>query len=208
MSLIRFLSSGSRSLSKGAKPMGRYQLPAGRMLPEFGGPKNPFHRESAPTSEGNPSRGCDTARAVSTQAAPPSPALSGPEAAEAAGSADRVSRLAGWSGVARAGGRRVWDLVARWAGLIVGLGRSGLARLRFRRSLPCVQTGSAKLREPVQPEFSLEQVRVVRNDLTETDYEVVSSETATASPVKRVPQTVNVPVASRPLGRLAERLFR
>jgi hypothetical protein len=50
-------------------------------------------------------------------------------------------------------------------------------------------------------------VRVVRNDLTDTDYEVVCSETVTGSPVRRVPQTVALPTHPRPLGRLAERLF-
>lgn len=58
-----------------------------------------------------------------------------------------------------------------------------------------------------QGELSLENVRVVRNDLTDTDYEVVCSQTSTASPVKRVPQTESLPTPPRPLGRLAERLF-
>jgi hypothetical protein len=60
---------------------------------------------------------------------------------------------------------------------------------------------------PIQGELSLENVRVVRNDLTDTDYEVVCSETVTGSPVRRVPQTVALPTHPRPLGRLAERLF-
>jgi hypothetical protein len=70
----------------------------------------------------------------------------------------------------------------------------------------CPETG------PVQGELSLENVRVVRNDLTDTDYEVVAADTATASPVKQAPQTVPVSAKPelpepRPLGQLADRLF-
>jgi hypothetical protein len=59
----------------------------------------------------------------------------------------------------------------------------------------------------VQAELSLEKVRVVRNDLTDTDYEVVCADTATASPIKKAPATVPVSTQPRTLGRLAERLF-
>jgi len=58
----------------------------------------------------------------------------------------------------------------------------------------------------VQGELSLENVRVVRNDLSDTDYEVVLADTATASPVRRGggPATAR---AKGSLGSLAERLF-
>jgi hypothetical protein len=79
----------------------------------------------------------------------------------------------------------------------------------MRRRSPFARSASAKLEGPVQGEFSLDQVRVVRNDLSETDYEVVRAATATASPVKRAPETVKVSASTRrPLGRLAGRLFK
>jgi hypothetical protein len=98
-------------------------------------------------------------------------------------------------------GLRMFDWIKRMpAGLI--------ARVRRRRSQAVVTLPPAHAASgPVQGELSLENVRVVRNDLTDTDYEVVCAETATASPVKRAPQAAPAPAEVRTLGRLAERLF-
>ena len=203
MSLIRFLSFGSRGLTKGAPPMGRYRLPNGSVIPNFGAGKNPFTSSVlSPQKDSSPAAGA-TARAASTQAAPPSPAPSPGAlrtlAAEALVRAWLVLRVA----VSRL--RSVWVQC-------VQCGRGLPARLKTRLPgrggrIPFASSVSPQAARPVQGELTLENVRVVRNDLTDTDYEVVCSETTTASPVKRVPQTVPVVTEPGALGRLAERLF-
>jgi len=208
MSLIRYLSSGSRGLTKGAPPMGRYRLPDGRLIPDFGSAKNPFTPKSLPPQDENRPADGVTARAASTQAAPPSPAsLPGPtpKSARLRLTGQRIRGLMGGlrsrMGALTSRLRAVWALIRRVPG-------AALERLPRRKApVRFAATAASPVKRPVQGELSLETVRVVRNDLTDTDYEVVCSETATASPVKRVPQTVPLPVRQRPLGRLAERLF-
>jgi hypothetical protein len=213
MKLMRFLSFGSRSLTKGAKPMGRYQLPSGRVLPDFSSPKNPFGKEISPAVEDPTSPAGATARAASTQAAPPSPAIPSLTAQpRSQGEVARVTSLAG--GLLRKAVSGLCLAATVAYGFLKQLPpRLGalLQRVKlraFRRRSPFARTGSARLEGPVQGELSLDQVRVVRNDLTETDYEVVRAETQTASPVKRAPETMNVPAPARSLGRLAGRLFK
>jgi hypothetical protein len=102
--------------------------------------------------------------------------------------------------------------LALWAkvlsGLVAGLRKTkGLVGARWRR-------GEAKpvfprLGKPaVQTELSLENVRVVRNDLEESDLEVVTSPTATSTQV--APQTAPAQARRGPvppaLKKLTERL--
>lgn len=208
MSLIRFLSFGSRSLTKGAPPMGRYRLPDGRLIPEFGSGKNPFNPTSVPSqAKTSPATGV-TAKAASTQAAQSSPIPF-----------QTATRSNAGQGIAKVRDvvRRVWEQVGllgrQMFQSMKRLPARVIARLPFRRADVAVPSSSVRPESgPVQGELSLENVRVVRNDLTDTDYEVVSAETSTASPVKRAPRTV--PLSPRPLvpesrslGRLADRLF-
>lgn len=208
MSLIRFLSSGGRGLTKGAPPMGRYQLPDGQLIPDFGKGKNPFTPTSVPSqAKSSPATGV-TAKAASTQAAPSSPVPFQAPAQSRAGRGIATVRdvLRGLLEQVGLLGRRMGQSVKR---LPVGL----VARLPLRRARVAMPSTSVRPETgPVQGELSLEKVRVVRNDLTDTDYEVVAAETSTASPLRRAPQTVPLspkPVSPEPrsLGRLADRLF-
>jgi hypothetical protein len=189
MSLMRFLSAGGRGLANGAPPMGRYRLPDGRVLPNFGG-KNPFGTKKTSPSQSSPGPATGvTAKAALTQAAPPLPVdspvqtparcLGRPCAAAPQGRRarllNRLKALRAW---------RPWRRASQAAG----------------RTAPPMPGG------PVQGELRLDNVRVVRNDLSDTDYEVVSAETSTASPV-RSPGQPRSAKAMAPLGRLAERLF-
>jgi len=203
MSLIRFLSFGSRGLTKGAPPMGRYRLPDGSLIPNFGAGKNPFTTKALPPQrDPSPAAGA-TARAASTQAAPPSPAP-----------LHRALRVRAAQVFARTGPavraalsriRPVWAQAVQWGRRLPA---ALMARMpRRKRPVPFASSVAPLPGRAMQGELSLENVRVVRNDLTDTDYEVVCSETATASPVKRVPQTVPMTAEPRALGRLAERLF-
>ncbi len=201
MSLMRFLSSGSRGLTKGAPPMGRYRLPDGRLIPDFGSGRNPFASKSLPVAgDASPEAGI-TAEAASTQAVPPSPVALEPRTPVAA--LLGVSRR-----MARGVSAQVKPAMRQALHGLKGLGAASLARLRRRETrAPLATSSRPQVAGPVQGELSLEKVRVVRNDLTDTDYEVVCAETVTASPLKKVPATVSLSPQPRALGRLAERLF-
>ena len=203
MSLIRFLSSGSRGLTKDAAPLGRYRLPEGRLIPDFGSATNPFNPTTLPARETSSPVSGVTAKAASTQATPSSSVPF--QRAARAQTARRLPRLL-------AAVRRVAAYVRpRCARVVEGLRQLPAALIRRlpRRQRGATATGSTArpVSGPVQGELLLENVRVVRNDLTDTDYEVVCAGTSTASPVKRVPTAAPTAVPSRPLGRLAERLF-
>jgi len=204
MNLIRFLSSGGRGLTKGAPPMGRYRLPDGRLIPTFGTGKNPFTSKTSKVlsaQEESFSEAGVTAKAALTQAAPPS---SVPLArSETAGNWNVRYRsfLTGlW--------RRLQPVSLKGFRWLKSLPSALIARLpRQKRRVPLATSSHPLPTGPVQAELCLENVRVVRNDLTDTDYEVVRAETTTASPLRKVPTTVAVPAQPRGLGRLAERLF-
>jgi hypothetical protein len=202
MSLIRFLSSGGRGLTKGAPPLGRYRLPDGRLIPDFGGGKNPFTSKVLPVREEDSSSATGvTARAALTQAVPPSPVSLNPGKPVAGLLAVLWRRARGLSARVEPATHRVLQAVK---GLVSAL----VAKLRRRQARsPLATSTRPQVAGPVQGELSLEKVRVVRNDLTDTDYEVVCAETVTASPLKKVPATVSLSPQPRTLGRLAERLF-
>jgi len=201
MNLIRFLSASSRGLAHGAPPMGKYRLPHGRVFPEFGR-KNPFGSKTSSPSLPEPTVAAgDTAKAALTQAAPPLPVES--PAVEPTPFAPAPGRPAvGKRWVAGCG-----PLFRLWATRCGSLLRSVLAWRPWRaRSRARKRNSDLAAHGPVQGELSLENVRVVRNDLSDTDYEVVLADTATASPVRRGggPATAR---AKGSLGSLAERLF-
>jgi hypothetical protein len=177
------------------------------LIPNFNSVRNPFNTKNLPSQEqSSPVTGV-TAKAASTQAAPSS-SVSFQEAA-------RI-RTGQWG--LRIGGF-LREVAARTQALglqtFQWIGRQPAAwsaRFRSGRSVARVTGPAERLSGgAVQGELSLENVRVVRNDLTDTDYEVVCSETATASPVRRVsrpaPAPTPAPAEARPLGRLAEKLF-
>jgi len=203
MNLIRFLSSGSRGLTKGAPELGRYRLPDGRLIPDFSSSKNPFNHKDLPSrAETSPAIGV-TAKAASTQAALPS-SVPFPQAVRAKAGRGVAGILAALGGLLT----RVRSLGLRLLQSVKGIPARLIGRLpRGRNRATATASSTRPVERPVQGELSLENVRVVRNDLTDTDYEVVCAETSTASPVKRVPKVTPAPVKHGALGRLAERLF-
>lgn len=192
-------------MAHGAPPLGKYRLPHGRVFPEFG-KKNPFDAKPSSPSQPPPAVAAgDTAKAALTQAAPPLPVDSSPAGARpfASAAAPVAARpafwrrwLAGVSALPRRWATRCGSLLKSLRSWRPGPSRS---RSRARHSAPTA-TG------PVQGELRLENVRVVRNDLSDTDYEVVLADTTTASPVRR--EGGPAAAASRgSLNKLAERLF-
>lgn len=208
MSLGKLLATG-RSLVGGAPDAGRYNLSPRNRLPRFGGPRNPF--APAPTTENasapapaqgrvlDNSTGQTAARVEAVRPAataphpkqaektfPPSRTDFSPFTASADRPASANAALpeptarAPRSGVkARLG--RAGISTRQWAGRIWAGLRQMAARGvgLFRRPKPSFIPRFG--RPVVQAELSLDDVKVVRNDLTESDLEFVEPTTSTVT---------------------------
>ncbi len=163
MSLVRLLTAGKSLV--GLKESGnRYRLADKGLLPKFQPKKNPF----MPGTPASPEAAADVAPAPEPEtadaaAAEPRPEKTSPEI-------EAAESLSG-----KAGGSTVPSGIQRlWAGCRERC-KSMLGRLfSWRRSLPARSTAPGQSRKMFQAELSLETVKVVRNDLTDTDLEVVS----------------------------------
>ncbi len=157
MSLLRLLSAG-KSLVGMDDSARRYRDAGAGMLPKFGSKKNPFRTtvkvEPAPaerrdeTVAGGAPKGSGAA-----QAAPADPNAS--ERMQSRGGARSLARLGEWSG-------KCVDKLGGW------LGR----RERSPSALPHFN------KAPMQTEMSLDRVRVLRNDLSDADLELVPARTS------------------------------
>ena len=173
MSLGRLLSSG-KSLIGLNSVTNRYRMESKNLLPKFGSMKNPFStkpksavvsKETDPPVPAPAPMPVETAVAtelketVRPPAALPSPTGEG----EVSGASKRMSiadRIGGWLG-------RI-NLFAWW---------SARKRAKSKPAIPAFNKG------PVQGELSLDNIKVVRNDLNDADIEVVSATvTAKANP--------------------------
>ena len=149
MSLGRLLTAG-KSLIGGQDGTSRYRLNKKMGLPKFVSPRNPFATE------------------INAEAPPPRPAApeqnqSAPMAHEvravAEGSSKRASLVARLALATR--------YAAEWLGQANPLARFANSAAAKKSAIPCFTNA------PVQSELSLDKVRVVRNDLSEADFEVV-----------------------------------
>lgn len=164
MSLVRLLTAG-KSLIGVKEPTNRYQMRSRHLLPKFNPDKNPF---AAPR---RPSTGAPSSPAVQ-EMTPAGVATSGPDEAKLPPPCP--------TGLAEAG------RVPRTPGIFArALNRiSGRVRKWTRREGPSVRKAEAKSvapriqESPVQGELSLDRVRVVRNDLSEADVEIVPARPA------------------------------
>ena len=180
MSLLRLLTAG-KSLIGGSQTVTRYRAAHQGMLPKFGGKKNPFRAtaradgrpgipEPAPVHAATAS---DLTPAEERQArrldtAPPgAPAPAWPTLPESAGktSAPQSPRPVG-----RVGQSGVTWMQQCWADMkLLFVLKSWLP---WRRSSP--KPVPQRFAKPlVQTELSLDSIKVVRNDLSDSDIEVV-----------------------------------
>ena len=178
MSLIRLLRAG-KSWVDGKDSGVRYRISDGRAMPKFGSAKNPFRSTAkgasvAPAGAPQAEVGARTAPVRRTQESKLTSAL--------------LPERSRHSGAARAGTVRA-PKGSRAAGFVSGaLGRvaSLVFRPRTNRSAPPL-AGFDKA--PVQGELSLERIKVVRNDLSDADLEILPAQppapTPTPLPVKR-----------------------
>jgi hypothetical protein len=162
MSLLRLLTTG-KSLVGGRDTEIRYRASGERLLPHFGSAKNPF--SSTVKSEPVPAGGRPPAACVENGAS------SGSEIR----SASREP--------AQARPRGVWHLKAfailcGWASKIGG-------RLYRPRAIAIKSAIPRFAKPPVQGELSLDKIKVVRNDLSDADLEVVAAKLPVAPAVEQ-----------------------
>jgi hypothetical protein len=190
MSLLRLLTAGKCLI--GVKDSHRYHLSRQRMLPKFDSKSNPFRLTTRP--EGNLSDSL-----VQTAGAEPDSAVNSSVAAspELPGGASNPPPAI--PGIVPSGPN------------LSGAGKSRLAKLAA--ALPWLRPkpeGSVipRLSKPlVQGELSLDAVKVVRNDLSDSDLEVVTRHTV-PEPASVAPITAEAPKSAEPAWkRVKGRLF-
>lgn len=194
MSLGKLLATG-RSLVSGPDA-GRYQVDSRNRLPNFGSAKNPF-ASTTPASpaavESRPAEACEPELKLEPATPPPAPQPASLDvAAPDLKKTQRIPELANlpkrsfvspWASaksVLLSLGARVRTFV----GNILARGRGWLARRRTPRPATVSKSVFPRLGKPaVQTELSLDNVKVVRNNLEESDLEIVTAPTATHTQV-------------------------
>ncbi len=185
MSLIRLLTSG-KSLVGLQDSESRYRMRARNLLPKFGSAKNPFLARPEATH-----------RAPASSAAPePVPGVPEKTPAELAAAALETKRLPMVTSIGEAkkilGPGRVaglFDPVRHWVGKLNPFGGNSRQGRAAKPAIPAFN------RSPVQGELSLKNIKVVRNDLTEADVEIVPAK----SPAKMKPEVVRQAKERTPL---------
>jgi len=168
MSLLRLLTTG-KSLVGVKGDESRYQLTSQRLLPRFGSARNPFNSKgnSVPVraearlpGDGGENGAAGAGRSVRI-------ASGGAVTAVPGGANDQtVSACAKGCGRTQALWRMTAALFSGWRTRLTGL----LKRPRSEAAKPVIPRFT---KQPVQGELSLDKIRVVRNDLSDVDLEVV-----------------------------------
>jgi hypothetical protein len=175
MSLLRLLAAG-KSLVGLTDTDGRYRLTHQRLLPQFGPTRNPFSssRKSEPVqteaqftgadvADGAPKEGCQTPNSCGTTAA-----------ALQSGLPDRTATT-------RVGGRGLTEALRRRAAALLSGCKAKLTGWLGRASVKAAKPAIPRFtKPPVQGELSLDRIRVVRNDLSDADLEVLPARTPAA----------------------------
>jgi hypothetical protein len=192
MSLGKLLATG-RSLVSGPS-LGRYDISPRNRLPKFGSAKNPFAQPAQPApTAASPLPAPEVEQApteplITPVASPVEPKKTQvleykktqriPALADQRAGPGWVARLKQWGLAALAMCGAVWTNVRAWAGKLYGSVVARVRRPQRKPVIPALGRPSA-----VQTELSLDNVKVVRNDLEESDLEIVTSETATSTQV-------------------------
>ena len=181
MSLIRLLTTG-RSLVNIPDGDSRYRVTSQRLLPHFGARQNPF-------SCGDKAEPVQTAPCSSGDHTPkvePTPARAIP-ASSAEQAAVPQSKLESWSALAKSKLQGLIVVARRSAaGLLVGC-KAKLAALSARRRSKAAKPAIPRFsKAPVQTELSLDQIKVLRNDLSDADLEVIPAKPPSASAMRAV----------------------
>jgi hypothetical protein len=198
MSLLRLLTTG-KSLVSISDAESRYRVTSQRLLPHFGADRNPFsssgkaeptHTGPRPLGDHGPTGTLSTMRSV--------PALSGgreavpqtrPEGKASLLSSNRHSP----SGVLRG---RMSALLDGWKERLVGL-------FAHRRCKATKRVIPRFPKPPVQGELSLDRIKVLRNDLSDADLEIVRAKPPTVPAMRAVEDIAG---ARNAWGRLTARI--
>ena len=186
MSLLRLLTAG-KSLVGLKESDGRYCVTRQRLLPEFGTKRNPFRTPKEVPPE--------------LDAASPSPGAAGPSTSPGV-SPSRALDIAAPVDGRTPGHGRLANWVSKCARKVASVGSKGGPKAA-KPAIP------AFAKPMVQTEMSLDRVKVVRNDLSDSDLEIVRMRPQ-PPPFKQAPvvQTEEKPhSAERPWNRMAGRLF-
>ncbi len=182
MSLLRLLTTG-KSLVGVNETESRYRLTRQRLLPQFGPTRNPF--ENKGKSDPRPAAGSpgDPRVEDASRARHESPALGGTPAAAPQPMAERRTLSAGANRHSLAGELRLKaaGFLSRWGAKLSRLPKRPIGKAT-KPAIP----GFTK--PPVQEELSLDRIKVVRNDLSDADLEVVPTPRP-ADPASAAPTT-------------------
>jgi hypothetical protein len=176
MSLLRLLTAG-KSLVGIKESAGRYRLTTPGLLPRFGAKKDPFRATTMPEQvQRAPGGPVEQAASLGTKTG---------EASAGRDSSEAVAEHGGWAG----------KCFSKVGAMLSRRGKSGErpAIPRFNKPL-------------VQGELSLDSVRVVRNDLRDSDLEIVAAKPVQPSPPASVPAAC-APRPDNAWNRVAGRLF-
>lgn len=199
MSLLRLLTTGKSLV--GLKDNGnRYSVARGGLLPRFGSKKNPFRASTRPDSVGESSPGCASAEGAPDQLAEnPDDKSNGSDRSHTTPPASSNStQQAPGNALSRP---KPADTTSKglfgWTALMAWMRPKSL-----KKSIPIFT------KPMVQGEFSLEAVKVVRNDLSDSDLEIVPAKAPmpVAPPPVRPPLETAAP-AGNAWNRLTERVF-
>lgn len=188
MSLLRLLTTGKSLVGIGDSET-RYRVTRQRLVPRFGPAENPFCAK-AKTSSAQPDKGTAAGEASPLGREKPTNSLCGLVPAVLVGSQRRPL-----AGMLRSRGTALWHA---WAGR--------LGALLFRSRGKAAAVGVLRTtRLPVQGELLLDRVKVVRNDLSDADLEVIpagmaSGRGAVASAVRGAEDAM---VGNRAWGRVS-----
>lgn len=184
MSLLRLLTTG-KSLVTIRDEESRYRVTSQRLLPEFGAGRNPFSSsgKAEPTRTGPRSVGSHGPKGTPAGIGS-APALSGePQAVLQSTLPGRVSSVSSKrqsSGVIVRG--RISALLGVWSQRLVGL-------FAHRRNMAAKPAIPRFPKPPMQGELSLDRIKVLRNDLSDADLEIVPAKPPTAPaprPVEKI----------------------
>jgi hypothetical protein len=195
----------------GAPGEGRYNLHRRNRLPKFNEAKNPFAPADAPEPEKAVLPSGGEVRTVAPETAATQPSVQPAQTQRIPALADQpmaqVSRAQGVkAGLQQAAGAG-WRQAAALSGKLMNFVRKLVAAVSRREPRPLIPRFG---KPAVQTELRLDNVRVVRNDLEESDLEIVVAETATQTqlaPKSPVPAPNRGPMPTA-LKKLTGRVIR
>lgn len=198
MSLVRLLTAG-KSLVGLKESENRYRLTSQRLLPKFESKKNPF------------GAGVQSQLEPAVDPVPSPPAEDGVSDEAHGRSADPVSEAPGAESkptqsplpALPPNADGLWSRTCRWCA--AGLG----SFFNWRRARPAQALTRRQPKKLFQAELSLEAVRVVRNDLSDTDLEIVTCKKAAAAPKtdRAATPSGNESAPNRAWNKVADTLF-